>query len=200
MLLRRGYNDVEVDAIMRSTMTRWATDHARNGRPTSRDLARLLDSGMGGPERLRDYIDAVVLNINFPDFEVHEHSFVSGPRVGGHYEADGKWHTGSFAHSHEGGSEPHAHPQTGPASYTIDKDEWHRATGIPVGGGRRQYTRTPTGEQMPWVELEDWQKHFEVIIAGDPKPELGEGPGIALPERIAQTFRMSYTVRDERSR
>jgi hypothetical protein len=131
--------------------------------------------------------------------EVHSHSFVSGPRSGGHYERDGKWHTGTFEHSHEGGNDAHTHADCGPAHYTIDKDEWARTTGL-RGGGRKKFTAQPTGEQFPIEELEDWQKSFDVIIVGDPTPEYGTGPGIALPERIAQSFKSSYRVIDGRRR
>lgn len=119
--------------------------------------------------------------------EVHSHSFVSGPRCGGHYEKNG-WHTGTFSHSHEEGNVPHEHPHTGPACY--------RATGL-RGGGRKKFTAKPSGEQLPYIAKDP--ESFEVIICGDPTPELGEGPGIALPERIAQTFKAPYTIRDARS-
>lgn len=134
--------------------------------------------------------------------EVHSHSFVSGKRAGGHYEGDGKWHTGTFSHSHEGGNQPHQHEHTGPASYTIDKDDWYRSTGL-RGGGRKVFTARPTGEQMPIVELEEWQKSFEVVVC-EPMPSKGqpgcqgEGPGIALPLRVARQFKMPFTVRDGR--
>lgn len=131
-------------------------------------------------------------------YEVHTHSFVSGPRAVGHYER-GVWFEGTFSHSHDGGDRPHQHPDTGPATYTIDKDEWARRTGG-IGGGRKQFTAKPTGEQLPIVELEDWQKSFRVIVVGDYDPRLGNGPGIALPERIAQQFKMTYTVHDGRKR
>ena len=46
MLRRRGYSDVEIETIIRSKWTRWATDMASRpyGRHTSTDLARFLDS------------------------------------------------------------------------------------------------------------------------------------------------------------
>ena len=50
MLVRRGYSDREVEAIMRSKWTRWAADMAssrrsyRYGRTSSMDLARFLDT------------------------------------------------------------------------------------------------------------------------------------------------------------
>lgn len=130
--------------------------------------------------------------------EVHEHCFVSGQR------ARQTWNY-KFSHSHEGGNVPHQHPDTGPAAYTIDKDEWARTTGL-VGGGRKRYTTRPTGEQLPRVELEESQRTFDVFIVGDP-PEPREvngrliqetGPGIALPTRIASTFGMTARVHDLR--
>lgn len=66
-------------------------------------------------------------------------------------------------HSHEGGNKPHQHEGYGPASYTIDKDEWRRATGL-RGGGRKAFTGQPRGPQMPVQDLEDWQKSFEVVV------------------------------------
>lgn len=134
--------------------------------------------------------------------EVHSHSFVSGKRAGGHYERDGKWHTGTFEHSHEGGDVAHQHEHTGPASYTIDKDDWYRSTGL-RGGGRKKFTVKPSGEQMPIVELEPWQRSFEVIFCA-PTPSMGEsgymgeGPGIALPLRIAMGFKVPFAVKDGR--
>ena len=50
MLVRRGYTDAEVEAILRSKWTRWAADMAsdrpgwRYGRTNAADLARFLDS------------------------------------------------------------------------------------------------------------------------------------------------------------
>lgn len=135
-------------------------------------------------------------------FEVHTHSFISGPRSGGHYEK-GAWHTGTFSHSHEGGNVGHAHPDTGPACFTIDKDDWYRSTGL-RGGGRKKFTAKPSGEQFPIHELEDWQKSFEVIVCA-PTPSkgepgyLGEGPGIALPLRLMRTFDMTCSVKDDAS-
>lgn len=115
--------------------------------------------------------------------EVHDHCYVAGPRANGH--------SYRFSHSHEGGDQPHQHPEAGPASYTIDKDEWFRETGL-RGGGRKTFTAQPTGEQLPWVELEDWQKTFEVIIAA-PTPDAGEGPGLALPMRLILGSKMKVS-------
>jgi hypothetical protein len=117
------------------------------------------------------------------NYEVHSHWFVTGPRSRGAYNAKGKWETGKFSHSHKGGDVPHRHPDTGPGSYTIDKDDWFRATGL-RGGGRKKFTQQPSGEQMPLVELEEWQKSFEVHL-GKPTPaEWGTGPGIGPAARM----------------
>lgn len=45
MLRRRGYNDRQIEAILRSKWTRWANDssHNPNSLSTSGDLARFLD-------------------------------------------------------------------------------------------------------------------------------------------------------------
>lgn len=113
--------------------------------------------------------------------EVHEHWYPKGPC--------GR----RLIHSHEGGSVPHQHPDTGPGSYTIDKDEWERATGL-KGGGKKKFTAKPSGEQAPIVELEDWQKSF-VVVVGSPVSSSGEGPGIALPLRMALQFGMEFEVK-----
>lgn len=131
-------------------------------------------------------------------FEVHTHHFISGPRAnGGCYSPTGTWMLSKFSHSHEGGDKPHQHPQTGPAAYTIDKDDWFRSTGL-RGGGRKKFTVKPSGEQMPIRELEDWQKSFEIIVCDPPKDYIGEGPGIGPAARMTLTFRMSAHVVDQR--
>lgn len=113
-------------------------------------------------------------------FEVHEHCFISGPR------------RGTVRHSHEGGSEPHQHPNTGPASYTIDKDEWRAMTGA-EGGGRKEFTDAPEGDQFERVELADWQKTFEVHV-GDPPPGfVGSGGGMFAAARMILACRMTVS-------
>lgn len=112
--------------------------------------------------------------------EVHEHCFTSGPRS--------KHYVYKFEHSHEGGNIPHSHPDTGPSSFTIDKDEWLRATGL-RGGGRKKFTVKPNGEQFPYVEREPMT--FDVIVVGDGGRAASggaEGPGIAPVARMALTF------------
>jgi hypothetical protein len=114
-------------------------------------------------------------------FEVHEHSFISGPR------------RGRISHSHEGGNAWHEHPDTGPASYTIDKDDWFKATGL-RGGGRKKFTPKPTGEQLPTIpRIGDF---FRVVIMDPPCPpgHKGEGGAMVATARIAAKFRMPFTV------
>lgn len=117
------------------------------------------------------------------NLEVHEHIFITGPRANGCFIWAQQKTTSHFSHSHEGGDVPHSHPDTGPACYVIDKDDWFRTTGL-HGGGRKVLTAAPSGEQMPRVELEKWQTEFEIIVGPPPKVFIGEGPGIALPARM----------------
>ncbi len=117
-------------------------------------------------------------------FEVHEHAIVSGARAGRGVD---------IVHSHEGGEIPHGHPHTGPAHYTIDKDEWARATGGVQGGGRKEFTASPEGEQLPTVELEGHQKSFEIHY-GDPPPGFeGTGGGHLAAARMVLAFRMTIS-------
>lgn len=117
--------------------------------------------------------------------EVHTHSIIRGQRAN-------IFGRNTITHSHEGGDMPHRHPDTGPASYTIDKDEWFRATGM-RGGGRKKFTISPEGEQFPIVELEDWQKSFEVHV-GDPPPGfIGTGAGLAPAARMIVGSRMTVS-------
>ncbi|HXI17793.1 MAG TPA: hypothetical protein VNM48_15640 [Chloroflexota bacterium] len=83
--------------------------------------------------------------------EVHTHSYIAGSR------------SGKVDHSHADGSRRHQHAATGPAKYTIDKDEWYATTGY-KGGGRRKFTKNPVGPQLPLVELEAWQQSFKVVF------------------------------------
>lgn len=126
--------------------------------------------------------------------EVHEHVFITGPRSNGMFIRATQKTTAHFSHSHEGGDVPHKHPDTGPASYTIDKDEWLAATGL-RGGGRKKLTKAPTGEQFDRVELEDWQRSFDVIVGPPPPGFEGEGAGIAPAARMVLAFGMKANVR-----
>jgi hypothetical protein len=127
-------------------------------------------------------------------FEVHEHVFVSGPRSHGMFIRATQKTTSHFSHSHEGGNIPHTHPNTGPGCYTIDKDEWLQATGL-RGGGRKKFTKEPSGEQMPMIERTPEENTFEVIVGPPPKEYKGEGPGVAPAVRMILGFGMTAVVR-----
>ena len=60
MLRRRGYNDREIEAILRSKHTRWAGDSSNHayGKVTSSDLARYIDAHK--PEEWRSEVDMLV--------------------------------------------------------------------------------------------------------------------------------------------
>lgn len=118
-------------------------------------------------------------------FEVHEHAHLR--------------RNANFFHSHEGGDQPHQHADTGPACYTIDEDEWFRATGCP-GGSRKKFTTKPDGVQLPIVELEEWQKSFEVIVFDPPPEHVGVGPGELPVLRMIKAFGMTARVIDGRTR
>lgn len=121
--------------------------------------------------------------------EVHEHCFVSGSRAR-------SWDY-KFEHSHEGGDGPHRHEHTGPASYTIDKDDWFARTGL-KGGGRKSFTSRPKGEQLPTLPLEAGQGEFEVVMTDPPSVPPGfdgQGGGHVAMERMLQAHRMRAHVR-----
>lgn len=69
-----------------------------------------------------------------PRLEVHEHSRIH----------DGG---GRVNHSHADGAPGHHHFGTGPATFTIDKDDWQQQTGL-KGGGRKRFTTRPVGPQL----------------------------------------------------
>ena len=123
-------------------------------------------------------------------FEIHSHSFVRGTRSRAGYHQN-VWRGINVSHSHEGGDRPHTHQDTGPASYTIDKDVWLRTTGM-QGGGRKKFTAQPWGEQLGIAQPYDGS--FQVILGKPTTPELGTGPGVSLPMRMALTFKAPFTV------
>lgn len=86
--------------------------------------------------------------------EVHEHCYLGEER------------RSDIEHSHEGGARPHWHQHCGPAHYTIDKDEWLRATGL-KGGGRKKFTAKPTGPQLPIVPIAPEENTFRVIFVDE---------------------------------
>lgn len=85
-------------------------------------------------------------------YELHEHSYISGPLA---HRSPGN----RLTHSHEEGSQSHRHPDVGPATFTIDRDEWFHQTHM-QGGGRKEYSREPSGLQLP---CEPYQLQFTVI-------------------------------------
>jgi len=122
--------------------------------------------------------------------EVHEHSWVSGPDA-----CYAGLPRGRIVHSHEGGDRPHCHPDTGPASYTIDRDDWLRATGM-VGGGKKQFTARPLGPQLPLHPVESEKQSFEVIFAGPPPAGFkGEGAGDRPVIRMMLQHKMKPRLR-----
>lgn len=123
--------------------------------------------------------------MNNPRLEIHTHSYVAGINSNCGRQ---------LVHSHEGGDSPHQHQDTGPASYTIDKDEWAAATGL-RGGGRKKFSKTPNGEQLPNMDLEEWQTKFDVIVCKTPAEFKGNGPGIAPAIRLMKSFRIRAQVR-----
>lgn len=123
--------------------------------------------------------------------EVHAHSYVASARPAG----VPLWEQG-FDHAHGDGNDPHQHEFVGPASYTIDKDEWFATTGM-RGGGRKKFAQRPKGPQFPRVELDDHQRRFTVVFvpisAADVRVSgmapVGKGGGAAVA-RMALTFGM----------
>lgn len=124
--------------------------------------------------------------------EVHSHTFVSGPRANGPFVAATQRTTSTFDHSHEGGDVPHTHPDTGPACYVIDKDEWARL-GY-VGGGRKKFTAQPTGEQMPAEPLSEEERTFDVVVCDPPPGFEGTGGGEIAAHRMMQAFGLKPRV------
>lgn len=114
--------------------------------------------------------------------EVHEHIIISGPRNGQR-----------IVHSHPGGDVPHKHEHTGPGCYTIDKDEWLRATGM-RGGCRKKFTAEPSGEQFPAIPTETT---FQIIVCDPSAPPgfKGEGGGHHAAARMMQAFNLTPIVR-----
>jgi hypothetical protein len=118
--------------------------------------------------------------------EIHEHCIVSGPRhsnvVGGN----------RIVHSHDGGDTYHRHPDTGPASFVIDKDEWLRETGM-RGGGRKKFTTAPEGEQLERIAPEPGEGEFEIHVGSPPPGWTGTGAGLAPAYRMILGARMTVS-------
>lgn len=103
--------------------------------------------------------------------ETHEHCYITGPNSRFAGSARGR-----LTHSHDGGDKPHVHEdaaqRTGCGSYTIDKDEWFKRTGL-RGGGHKKFTRKQTGVQMPLIAIGAPQ--IRVVIVGDGGAAVARG-------------------------
>jgi hypothetical protein len=122
------------------------------------------------------------MSANTKRLEVHAHAYINGPNAC----REGRR---NFRHSHADGNYGdgrHKHPDTGPALFDIDADEWAAATGL-KGGGRKSFTDAPTGPQLDRVDLEDWQRTFTVVVHPSAKERAGGGSAVA---RIALAFDM----------
>lgn len=128
--------------------------------------------------------------------EVHEHTFVSGPRNRSGVGKDGKWHIGGekIRHSHPEGSAPHTHPGSGPSFY---------------GYRKPKVTKRPTGEQLEVILRTEEENSFELVLTdsailnGDPDSPIGNTPidvlGFPAADRMMGGFRLKCIVRDERT-
>jgi len=105
-------------------------------------------------------------------YQVHVHSVLNSRRSP----------VPKTVHSHEGGDQPHQHPNCGPAFYGYPRQT-------------PKFSAKPKGEQRPWQDLEDWQKSFEIHVC-DPLPAkgkpgyIGEGPGLLPVEVMVKGFKM----------
>lgn len=103
-------------------------------------------------------------------YQVHEHCVLNSHRSP----------TPKIVHAHDGGEMPHQHPNCGPAFY---------------GYRAPKFSAKPKGEQLPWVDLEDWQRSFEIHYCGASPSKgepgyIGEGPGLLPVERMIHGFKM----------
>lgn len=125
-------------------------------------------------------------------YQMHEHSYVRGPR-------SNNTGTRNFSHSHEGGDVPHEHEDTGPSCYTIDKDDWYRRTGL-RGGGRKKYTVKPNGEQLALVAIDPADLEFDVVYCVDAMAKFREwdpkstGGGDGAAARMELAFGMKANL------
>lgn len=148
MLAARGYDIRQVEAILRSKWSRWAADaHQGRGNATASDLERFIDNPRN--EVTPAEVEEMAAQIVGP-FELHEHHAPKGD--------------GRIVHSHDGGNFPqgHSHPGYGPAKYTIDKQDWARATGGLAGGSKKVFTATPEGPQLESLDRRENDKSFDV--------------------------------------
>jgi len=116
--------------------------------------------------------------------EVHEHWYITGPFACSAHR---------LVHAHERGDQPHEHAdetqRTGPAAYTIAKDEWLLRTGL-KGGGRKKLVSKPTGNQLPFVTREP--SRIDIVIVGDGGAAAArgaQGPGLSAVDRMVLGFK-----------
>jgi hypothetical protein len=64
-------------------------------------------------------------------------------------------------------------------------------TGGVEGGSEKRFTASPEGEQLPVVELEDWQKRFDIHYGAMPAGFEGTGGGHLAAARMVLRFKMS---------
>jgi hypothetical protein len=128
-------------------------------------------------------------------FEVHTHSFVSGPRSGAAYR-NGKWDDGKITHSHIGGSVAHTHENTGPSYY---------------GHRKPKVTAKPSGEQLETIPCTDEENTFDLVITDSARYFNGKNEHVPIgnmpienismfaAETMKGAFRMKCNIRDERT-
>lgn len=132
--------------------------------------------------------------MSYETLEVHEHTFVSGPRNRSGVGKDGKWHIGGerIRHSHPGGSVPHTHPSSGPSFY---------------GYRKLKVTKRPTGEQLEVIPRTEEENTFELVITDSATMNgitpIGNTPleelGFPAADRMMSGCRLKCVIRDERT-
>jgi hypothetical protein len=84
MLVRRGYDDRQIEAILRSKWTRWAGDMSNkpHGRNNGADLARFLDTAKG--TTAKDVDELVIGTFG----ALHDDKTLTGADLAGHCEGE----------------------------------------------------------------------------------------------------------------
>jgi hypothetical protein len=117
----------------------------------------------------------------FNQFERHSHALISGERILGQ----------RVEHSHTDGSEPHAHPEHGPAAFTWTKEEARRVGFLPSSGTAPKLSRKPTGPQLEYVATPDDELYFPVVwCLGSELSDTGP-TGMATNEQEREEFARS---------
>jgi hypothetical protein len=125
-------------------------------------------------------------------FELHEHWFISGPRSHAGYR-NGVWADTKLIHSHQGGSIPHTHPDTGPSFF---------------GYRKPKTTKKPKGEQLELIPRTEEENTFELIVTDSAMIHatipIGDTPihalGFPAAERMIVGSRLKCIVIDERKK